>query len=174
MIDDNYSEEKSPILTFKHPLTVEVYEPDFEALSSLQFLDVERLATGKHSVEIGYMTGGCCRELVHAIVEDGMVVGIKAEGCEDAIEEEVPEEISELFSITVEKLELPSFQPVPVAEFMAKAKEDDSAPTSQCYWICVWRWCLFCCEVTMTSDTPKCWIERRRPGGPIIVIGGNP
>jgi hypothetical protein len=174
MTDNTNLEQKEPILTFEHPFKVEVYEPDFEPLSSIQFLDEKKLSTGDHSIEFGYMTGGCCTKQVYAIIKNGMVVGIKAEECKDS-EEFVPKEIAELFSIAVKKLDFPEYQPVSVETFLTTIKSGNfGIKTAQCFWICVWRWCLFCCEATMTSSTPKCWIENRSPGGPIIVIGGNP
>lgn len=176
MKDYTNTEKKEPILTFEHPFKVEVYEPDFEPLSSIQSFDEKKLSTGDHSIEIGYMTGGCCKKLVYAIIKEGMVVGIKAEECKDS-KEVVPEEISILFSIAAKKLKFSDYQPVPVEKFLATIKDGNSRlgiQPAQCYWICVWKWCIFCCEVTMTSSSPKCWIENRSPGGPIIVIGGNP
>jgi len=53
--NDTNAERKEPILTFDHTFKVEVYEPDFEPLSSTNSLDEKKLSTGNHTIEFGYM-----------------------------------------------------------------------------------------------------------------------
>jgi len=53
-----------PLATFTVPLKVEIRDPEFERLSSLSALDVKRLSKGNHKVEVGFLKGGCCRNLV--------------------------------------------------------------------------------------------------------------
>jgi len=135
--NDANAERKEPILTFDHSFKVEVYEPDFEPLSSTNSLDEKKLSTGDHTIEFGYMKGGCCRKLVYAIIKDGMVVGIKAEECEDS-KEVVSKEITTLFSIVAKKLELSNYrEPMSVEKFLARAKIGSFGPqgiqVQQCY-----------------------------------------
>src|SRR5215211_7898089 len=72
------------LASFKMPVKVEVRQPEFEPLSSLSALDLDRLSRGNHKVEIGFVHGGCCRQLVRAVVRNGMVTGCEVEPCEDS------------------------------------------------------------------------------------------
>jgi len=167
MKNDTSKRKRSPILTFEHPLKIEVYVPEFEPLSAIDFLDAGKLSNGDHRVEIGFFKGGCCKKLVHAVIKNGMVVGIEAERCEDS-EEEVSEEILTLFSHVAKKLEHSEhWKPVPVEEFLIMAKDGSYPPRAGtgagCFYICLWHYCLFCCLSTATSSFPTCWIERRKP-----------
>jgi len=144
------AEEKKPILAFDYSFKVEVYEPDFEPLSSVNSLDVKKLATTDQKIEIGYMKGGCCRQLVYAVIKNGMVIGIETEKCE-APKESIPEEVKTLFSDVVKKLKLPGpWKPVPVEEFVAMVNDGRypirTGGGTNCIWICVWNTCFVCCN----------------------------
>ena len=58
------------LLKFKRTVEVEVRLPEFEPLASLKSLDYRRLEKGNHTVEIGFLSGGCCRKLVRAVVKN--------------------------------------------------------------------------------------------------------
>src|SRR6476646_8345064 len=74
--------KKPPVLAkFSVPMKVEIRQPEFEALASLAALDLKRLQEGNHKIEIGFIKGGCCRKLVRAVINDGMVTGCEVEPC---------------------------------------------------------------------------------------------
>jgi hypothetical protein len=74
-------ERAEPLVRFEYPVTVEARQPRFEPLASLQFLDLEQLSSGAHELEIGSFQGGCCRQMVRAIIREGMVTDIDVEQC---------------------------------------------------------------------------------------------
>src|SRR6476659_2399754 len=67
------SRPAKPLATLTVPMKVEIRQPEFEPLSSLKALDMQRLSKGSHKVEVGFLKGGCCRNLVWAVIRDGMV-----------------------------------------------------------------------------------------------------
>jgi len=166
------TEKRSPVLTFEHPLKIEVYLPDFEPLSSLDALDATKLAKGDHRIEIGFMKAGCGKEPVSAVIKDGMVVGVEADGCQSS-EVEASEEVAALVAHAVKELEgLDYWKPVPVGEFLAMVQQGSYPPRggtgAGCFYICLWTYCLFCCKSTAKSPGPTCWIERRKPD---VIMG---
>src|SRR3954468_6996896 len=77
------SKPAPPLATFRVPMKVEIRQPEFERLASLSALDVKRLSKGNHKVEIGFLSGGCCRNLVRAVIRNGMVIGFETEACKE-------------------------------------------------------------------------------------------
>jgi hypothetical protein len=56
-----------PIATFRHPLAVEVFEPQFTLSPSLRFLHVAALSkVASAEIAIGEVDGGCCQHAVYA------------------------------------------------------------------------------------------------------------
>jgi len=154
------------VATFRHPMTVEVIAPTFVPLTSLVTQDVQKLSKGSHKIEIGFMEGGCCPKMVHAIIRKGMVTRIEVEPCEHSeqvLPKAMSKEMSEVVAQARRKIEQDPWQPVPVAELIDSIAMDSSYPTrigwgAGCIYICVWHYCLFCC-----IRPPRCWIERRKP-----------
>lgn len=144
---------------FKHPLEFEVIAPTFEPLASLKFLDISKLTKGKHKLEIGWLKGGCCPKKVHAIISKGMIQDLRVEPCDEA-EKAPPREFAGLFAAARASIKTPEpFKPIPVQEI---AMIWDGYPSrwgtgAGCIYICVWHYCLFCC------NTGECWVERRKP-----------
>ncbi len=160
---------KSPelIASFEHTFKIEVYVPVFEPMASLGVIDTKTLAKGSHRIEIGHMSGGCCRKLVYAILEKGTVTRIEAEECkEDGTE--VSKEAKEIFEYVLKLPELQgSWEPMPVKKFFAMAKNGSYPPRAGtgagCFYICAGEYCLFCCAPSPTRPNISCWIERRKP-----------
>jgi hypothetical protein len=73
----------SSAFSFNHEIRVEVQIPKFEPLNSLKSLDCTRFAKGTHKIEVGFVSGGCCRKLVRAVVREGMVTRFEMESCKD-------------------------------------------------------------------------------------------
>src|SRR4029078_6211498 len=79
------SSKKPRVLAqFSVPMKVEIRQPEFEPLGALRSLDVQRLSRGNHKVEIGFFKGGCCRNLVRAVIRNGLVIGCEVEPCKDS------------------------------------------------------------------------------------------
>ena len=157
------------VATFKHPVTVKVIVPTFVPLASLTTQDVQKLSKGRHKIEIGFMEGGCCPKLVHAVIRNGMVTGIEVEPCEKServLPKEMSKEMSKVFAEARRRIEQNPWQPVPVAELIDNvAMATGRYPTrigwgAGCIYVCIWHYCLFCC---LRGNRIVCWIEPRKP-----------
>ena len=154
------SKPKSRLLSkFNYTVEVEVIEPVFEPLASLKALDVSKLSKGKHRIEVGWLKGGCCPKLVHAIISKGMIRDLQVEPCNEA-SKAPSKEIVRLFAEARARIK-PSgeWKPIPVQEI---AMIWDGYPSrwgtgAGCFYLCIWHYCLFCCL------DKGCWIEGRKP-----------
>ena len=72
-------------VSFTIPLKVEIRRPKFKPLASLAALDVKRFDKGSHKIEVGFVMGGCCPQLVRAVIRNGIVTGFEVEPCKEAI-----------------------------------------------------------------------------------------
>src|SRR3954470_4285417 len=81
------------VARFKHPMTVEIIVPAFVPLAAASSLDVQKLSRGSHTIEIGFLEGGCCPKLVRAVIRNGVVSRLDVEPCEDS-ERVMPREMS--------------------------------------------------------------------------------
>jgi hypothetical protein len=129
------------------PATVEIRQPEFERLSSLAALDLKRLSKGNHKIEIGFVKGGCCRNLVRAVIRDGLVVGCEAEPCKES-RQGTPPELMKAFSQAHAKLTRgKKWKPIPVAELVrsSAAMEGLIIWGGGCILICAWGYCFMCC-----------------------------
>jgi hypothetical protein len=153
---------------FKHPVTVEAIVPTFVPLASLATQDVQKLSKGRHKIEIGFIEGGYCPKMVHAVIRNGMVTSLEVDPCEHSIRvlpKEMSKEISEVFAEARRRVEQVPWEPVPVAELIDSMARESSYPTrigwgAGCIYICVWHYCLFCC---VRGNQVICWIETRKP-----------
>lgn len=149
----------TPLMIFRQEIEFEVYKPDFEALASNAFLDVEKLSTGRHRVPVGRMEGPCGDDTVFANIRDGQVINIEAEGC-DRKGDPVPSDVLEVFALAHNTMALSAKPPEPIAAFLGDLISID---VWGCFWICGFGYCLFCCTGdVITSGTSKCWVEKRK------------
>jgi hypothetical protein len=148
------------VAKLKLPVPVRVLEPTAEPLASLKMLDVERLRKGNHTIEVGFLHGGCCPKLVRAVIQHGMVTRLDTEPCKDS-ERAPSKEIVQLFEQVRRRIKAPRpWEPMPVEDFI---KQAIARPTiwgtgAGCIYICILEWCLFCC---LRNRTIVCWIETR-------------
>ena len=144
------SPKKSATLaTFTVPMKVEVRAPEFEPLSSLAALDVDRLRRGKHKVEIGFLKGGCCRRLVRAVVEHGLVIGCEVEPCKETSDQPPPPELRAVLAKARKKvLAGRTWKPLPVAQLVgssARMLDLLIIVGGGCIFICIFNHCIMCC-----------------------------
>jgi hypothetical protein len=157
------------VAKFKHPMTVEIIVPSFVPLAAASTLDVQKLSKGSHTIEVGFLEGGCCPKMVRAVIRNGMVTRLDVAPCEDS-EQLLPKEMSRDIAAIVAKAKKLAvknpWKPVPVREFVGNiARLNDSYPPragtgAGCFYICVWHYCIFCCYWNFPFF---CWIERRKP-----------
>ncbi len=149
-------------LVFNKAVPVEVHAPKLDVLDSVALLDPEKLSRGVHRIEIGTLRGAPCKSMAYAVVRDGMVVGIEAEGC-DATDKNIPKEVAELFREALGKLDVPRpAKPEEVVVFLSKLRSGITIEVWGCFWICVFQWCFFCCTDVASGPGGKCWIETRK------------
>ena len=157
------------VAKFKHPMTVEIIVPAFVPLAAASSLDVQKLSKGSHTIEIGFLEGGCCPKLVRAVIRNGVVSRLDVESCEDS-ERVMPREMSRDIAAIVSKAQKLAtkypWKPVPVKEFVGSiAQQTGSYPPragwgAGCFYICLGYYCIFCCYWNLPFF---CWIERRKP-----------
>jgi len=152
-----------PLAKIRVPATVHVHAPVFEPLLSLSALDTERLSRGNHKVEIGFVTGGCCRNLVRAVIKAGLVTGCEIEPCKDTGGQPIPPELRSLLA-KVRKATTSGRQwkPVPIADLVRSQARmlDLIIVGGGCIFICIFNFCLMCCW----WPRPHCFV-------PDIVVG---
>jgi hypothetical protein len=137
--------KRKPEFTFQRTLEVDVYLPEFEALESLKSLDYGRLQKGMHKIEIGFLSGGCCRRLVNANIRNGMVTGFEVESCAESksASGEVMAILKEARRRMLEKNG--TWEPIPVAE-LARISGIDIFINGNCLIICAEPYfCFACC-----------------------------
>jgi len=143
------SSKKPRVLAqFSVPMKVEIRQPEFEPLGSLRSLDVQRLSRGNHKVEIGFVKGGCCRNLVRAVIRNGLVIGCEVEPCKDS-NTAAPPEVARVIAKARSRITAGrKWKPMPVAQFLRS-----SASTMDlliiigggCIFICCFGHCIMCC-----------------------------
>jgi hypothetical protein len=139
-----------PFTTFKHTVPIEVRRAEFELLASVALLDGAKLArAARAKIELGYFKTDCCRNLVRAIVEKGMVVKLTVEPCSDHKSRPASAELVRLLDLARQHVTPPNGRPfshpVPVAEFMREAG-DITIQTITCVQICIFGRCWVCCS----------------------------
>ncbi len=149
------------LASFKMPMKVEVRQPEFEPLSSLSALDLDRLSKGNHKVEIGFVHGGSCRQLVRAVIRNGMVTGCEVEPCEDS---GIPpsKEMVAVFTQVQKRLKTKKWKPIPIRDLVSNTARMQSLIIwgGGCILICIFDFCIMCC-----------WWPRPHCFRPIISTG---
>ena len=160
------SKPAKPLATLTVPMKVEIRQPEFEPLSSLKALDVRRLSKGSHKVEVGFLKGGCCRNLVRAVIRDGMVTGFEVDACKETKRSAPPApELVRVLQQARRKIDSAGrkWQPIPVSQLVrssASALQGLIVVGGGCIFICVWGHCILCCW----WPRPHCFI-------PDIIVG---
>jgi hypothetical protein len=132
------------VLKFKRTVEVEVRLPEFEPLASLKTLDYRRLEKGNHRIEIGFLSGGCCRKLVWAVVRNGMVTGIEVEPCKES--QPASPELTAVLKEAHRRLakQMGGWRPIPISEIGTVAPLRISWGAG-CVQVCEFGYCLTCC-----------------------------
>jgi hypothetical protein len=147
---------------FKHLVRFKILEPEFRPLASLKNLDVKRLRTGSHVIEVGFLHGGCCPKLVRAVVRKGYVTGLEVDPCEGTTMAR-SKDVRQLFEHARRQLKAPrKWTPVAIDEFLPQvlARKPIWGTGAGCFYICSEHYCLFCCWWNWPWF---CWIETRLP-----------
>jgi len=132
------------LLKFKRTVEVEVRLPEFEPLASLKSLDYRRLKKGNHTVEIGFLSGGCCRKLVRAVVKNGMVTGLEVEPCKET--RPASPELTAVLKEAQRRLakQMGKWRPIPISE-IGKVPLLYISWGGGCIQVCEFGYCLTCC-----------------------------
>jgi hypothetical protein len=157
MAMDQSSEATPRTASFYHTVKVEVSEVHFEMSDTLAYVDAERLAQADRvRIPFGTMVTDCCRNLVHVVVEKGMVTGVEVERDEESEVDraEVDPETLEFMRAASAAIDRPppaGKLPVPFSELVASPRIGFEWWT--CFRICIFGYCLFCCY----GDTAGPW-----------------
>src|SRR4051812_23594205 len=166
--DRNMAKRSKParaLATFTVPMKVEIRQPEFEPLTSLAALDVRRLSKGNHKIEVGFLKGGCCRNLVRAVIRDGMVTGFEVDACKETRKSTPPgPEVVRVLQQARRKLDAgQKWKPIPVTQLVRSSARELGLIIvigGGCIFICVWDHCILCCW----WPRPHCFI-------PDIIVG---
>jgi hypothetical protein len=134
-------------ISFQHSITVKTRIADFEPASSLNFVDVDRLKQGSHSLEIGTFSADCCSLRVTLQVRKGMATSLKVEECKSG--RKLDKELQAAFAAAKEKLGIDDAKkpvPEPIDSFIANvAARIRGGWGGGCVWICIGSACVICC-----------------------------
>lgn len=155
------------VAKFKHPMTVEIIVPKFVPLVAVSTLDVQKLSKGSHTIEVGFLEGGCCPKMVRAVIRNGMVARLDVEPCEESeklTQKEMPREIAAIVAKAKKFAVKSPWTPIPVKEFVSNIARQSYPPRAGtgagCFYVCIWHYCIFCCYWNFPFF---CWIETRKP-----------
>lgn len=147
-----------PLLTLNHSVKIEIREAILTPLGSIKHLDVAKLKkAARAEVELGYIEGGCCSQLVRAVIRKGMVTDIAIEQCPDVAK--ATPDLARLLNTARRKAKAAlrgrtDSYPMPVETFFTNAAL--SIKTLVCYQICLFGWCISCCTRTDIANDWHC------------------
>ena len=137
---------------FTHQAKVEIRQAVITPLEAVKHLDIAKLEkTARAEIEIGFVEGGCCRQLVRAIVRRGKVTGLAVEPCSDTELRKAGTDLRRVLEIARQRAKAaakgrgPTF-PTPVKSFFSELAISVKGLT--CFEICIFGWCVACCTRT--------------------------
>ncbi len=149
-------------ITLSTDLEFTITPAKFEPNANLDHIDVTRFSKKRAKIEAGEFNGGCCSTKVYGLVEGGMVTKLAFSKCEDS--KRPPKFLEKPLAKALAAANLAtggSFQPMPVAEFITRARRGLIDIGGGCITICVFDFCFYCC---ILDGDPLC-------GTPIVVKG---
>ena len=157
--------DSRPLLTFKHAVQVEVRPVDFQLFAAVKHLDVAKLSkSARAKIELGFFETDCCRRVVRALVQQGMVVGLELEPCKDKAGKPPTADEQALIQAAIKRVRARRsrpFRPVELTRFLGNAV-GLTIETITCTRICIFGICFVCCT-TVDPDRVDC-------GKRIVVI----
>ena len=144
------AKKSPPLLTFNHPIKIEVRPSEFKWLDSVRHLDMQALEkAARIEVEIGEVKTECCQHLVRAVIRKGMVTGLRVEAMEKTSGSPITPELKRLLMVVRRKLlarhKSGPRLPMPVKTFLKSDVTLISVTTITCIQICFLGWCIACC-----------------------------
>jgi len=153
------AKQQRPLARFTHPVKIEIRQAVITPLKSVAQLDIGKLErAARAEVELGYIEGGCCRQLVRAIVRKGMVTDLAVEPCPETMSRRAGPELVRLLKVAQRRARAAAggrrpTLPTPVAAFLGNLAL--SVKGLSCFEICLFGWCIACCTRT---DIDADWI----------------
>lgn len=145
------SKKSMQAVTFTQPMKVEVRPIRMTRAPSLAYLDVNRLnRAAKAEFEVGHIVTGKKRRTVRATVRNGMVVGLRIEGCAGCKSVTMSPPLRELVAAARRRVDPKAspLRPIRVREFLA----DPEIETSHCFLFCFIWFCVLCCRCCSEVD----------------------
>jgi hypothetical protein len=138
------------LLAFNHPIKIEVRESEFEWFDSVRHLDVAALAkAARTEIEIGEVKSACCHHLVRAVIQKGMVTGLRVGPESKTGGTPMTPELVRMLKVVHRKLlarrKAATHFPYPIQEFMTANVARLTIQTLSCIQICLFGWCIACC-----------------------------
>ena len=163
--------KKRPATKLRFSLDVEVYRPELELFESMRYLDAAKLErAARAEIEVGYVKTDCCRQIVRALIQKGMVTALRIDASSKEKHAAAPPELTRLLNEVERKApgipERGPRLPVPVALFMNRASGLTTEGAVRCWKVCYKGTCVICCQ----SETTGLWLCS--PEGFIIKLRG--
>ncbi len=128
---------------------VELTPLEFRLLESAHYLDTEALKKAKHTkIEIGSVAADCCRKLVYAVVQKGMVTALEFEDEADVSRAATSPGLAKLIETALEETgnKSAASKKLPVAfGDLLLAPGGIVIEHWTCFKICMFGFCLICC-----------------------------
>ena len=146
-----------PFARLHQSVEIEIHDAVLKPFGTLKHLDLNTLKkSARVEVELGHIEGGCCSQLVRAVVRRGMVTDIAIDRCPETTWEKAPVDLLRILNVVKRKAKAasrtkpPSF-PIPVERFFANVAL--SVKGLVCYQVCLFGYCITCCTRTdIVSD----------------------
>lgn len=133
-------------MKFEYEVDAELVPADYHAFEAVRRLDPHYYAqVPKATIELGYIKSGCCRRMVRAIVEKGMVTRMEVEPCHD--DDKKPSDLVKKLNLAELREKLPKrADPPPLPMPLGKFLEEPPYQWWTCIRICVFGFiCFYCC-----------------------------
>ena len=149
-------------ITVNADLEVTIKPAKFEPNINLDHIDASRIAKGPAKIEAGEFVGSCCATKVYGIVEGGIVRKLEFSKCKES--KRAPKFLAAPLAKALAAIKPPgggSFEPMPVAKFISRARRGLIDVGGGCITICIFDFCYSCC-----------WLDGDPVCGPPIVVKG--
>lgn len=146
---------RSRSIRLRREIEFTVERAPLRIFDSLRRLDADRLSLAKKArFEVGAFELRCCRRVVRAVVERGMVTKLELEPCERS--GPLPPEWKPIVRAARQAVARGGGArrrlPMPVKRFLADAHAL-TIDIDTCFLVCLFGWCILCCYSTTDSTT---------------------
>jgi hypothetical protein len=132
-------------IKLKQEIEFEIQPVKFHWFEAARHLDLNYYANvPTTTLEIGYYGTDCCRRMLTAVVEKGMITKLELEPCKND-NEELAAELAKKLNVEEIREKLPKPVELSLPMPLARFNEDLAIEWWTCFRICGFGYCIFCC-----------------------------